>query len=645
MKKFTVILFSFFICFIAKSQDVGCKYFETLKHHFQNPKTTNLSFNYDLKFHRLEFEVNPTQFYIKGAITTYFKTKTGNFNQIHFDLSDSLTVDSVIYHGNNTSFNRSIANVLQINLPAPLNNGVLDSITVYYQGPPTSSFGFGAFSIGTHGPTNSDPMLWTLSEPYGAMDWWPCKQSLNDKIDSIDLYITCPKPFIAASQGLLKKITDNGTSQTFIWKHRYPIPAYLISLAVADYAFFSHSVTLTNGTLPIDNYVFKEDSFMAYYMTQEVIPQIQFYDSLFGPYPYMNEKYGHAQFGWGGGMEHTTLSSMGSFGKSLIAHELAHQWFGDKITCESWEHIWLNEGFATYLTALTYERFDPDTVWYNWKKDQRDFITLQLNGSVWCNDTTDINRIFNSRLTYNKGAFLLHMLRWELGDSLFFQGIRNYINDTSLSYSYALTSDLQTHLENVSGLNLNEFFNDWFYGEGWPSYQIEWSQNASNTLFLTVNQTPSHNSVSFFEMHLPIKCYGNNTDTLIRIEHTANNQAFTIPLNFKIDSVVFDPDISILSKNNSVVQSIQELNFENDLTVYPNPADETVNIYLNFNLNKSLPYTLQMYNEVGQAVFNKPIKEKLSSFSTKAYAAGIYILEILNENNEAVYRNKLVIQH
>lgn len=560
--------------------------------------------NYDLKYHRFNWELDPSVKYIKGEITTHFVPLISNFNEIYFDLSSALAVDSVKYHDTIISFNHFGDNSLRLNLPSIIPQNTLDSVTIFYQGVPPLT-GNEAFTQSTHA---SQPVIYTLSEPFGAHEWWPCKESLTDKIDSIDIFVTTPKQYKVGSQGLLVNITTNAADNTYYWKHRYPIVTYLISLAVTNYAEFTINANLTQGTLPIQNFVYPEDSITYYNQINFIKPIIQLYDSLFTPYPFMNEKYGHAQFGWTGGMEHQTMSSMGYFSESLMAHELAHQWFGDRITCNSWTEIWLNEGFATYCTGLFYKHLAP-VWWMPWREDMINSATSQPSGSVYCTDTTSISRIFSSRLSYKKGAYLLRMLEWKIGANNFYQALRNYLNDTNLSYSFSSTNELKNHLESISGLNLTEFFNDWYYGEGFPSYQVTWSQIGTNVNFV-VNQTQSHTSVSFYEMPIPIYVKGQGFDTTLVFNHDFSGQNFSATIPFTIDSVFFDPELWILSDSNTVVVGVEEINQFDEVKVFPNPAEYLVNISANQPIKgikiydvlgkqiQTVNYTLNMYEDV-----------------------------------------------
>ena len=594
---------------------------EALLHFVANPQTQN----YDLRYHRLEWTVDPAVNYISGKITSYFVPTAEGFQQLNFDFADNMSIQQITYHGQPlTTYAFSGEANLQIDLPQIIPQGQLDSITVEYEGAPNSS-GFGSFEVGTH---NGTPLLWTLSEPYGAKQWWPCKQDLTDKIDSIDVIVHTPAAYRAASNGLLVEESQQGDQKTYVWKHRYPIPTYLIAIAVTDYSVFSTYVPLEGGgELEVLNYVFPEQLSSATTQVEAIIQQMQLYNELVGLYPFAEEKYGHAQFGWGGGMEHQTMTFVSNFNYSLLAHELAHQWFGDKVTCGSWEDIWLNEGFATYLEGLTVEFLQNPASWQAWKQQRILSITSQPGGSVWVDDTTSVGRIFNGRLSYYKGSMLLHMLRWKMGDEDFFTALQNYLDDPALAYGYAYTSDLQAHLEAQSGLELTEFFNDWYYHQGYPSYHIIW-ENQGGQLLLQVYQTSSHESVDFFEMPIPVYVSGEGQDSLLRLEHSFNGQIFEIALPFGVSSVNFDPDLWLISADNVVEEGIvnaveaeNPLDFE--LRLSPNPVVDILHISTSDGRNLA---RVQVFDAFGRLISVLQPQSPICAIDTGSWPAGTYFV-------------------
>lgn len=525
--------------------------------------------SFDLHYYRFEWYIDPAVYSISGAATAYFTSKIDGLDQLEFNLSTQLTVDAVQYHGTVLPFTQSGDYGLSIQLPAALALNTLDSLSIRYHGAPPSG-GFGSFIQSSH---NGTPILWTLSEPYGAQDWWPCKNGLTDKIDSLDVFIRTPGIYRAASNGKLVGEVADGNEAVYHWQHRYPIAPYLIAIAVTNYVQYTDNVPLKNGvTMPMLNYVYPEQLQAAQSGTGELVRALQFYDSLFVTYPFYQEKYGHAQFGWGGGMEHQTMSYVVNYSWGLLTHELAHQWFGDMVTCGSWEDIWLNEGFATYLEGISRERFHPGD-WTPWKQGRINSITGQAGGSVRVDDTSSVGRIFSGRLTYNKGAYLLHMLRWKLGNEAFFQGVRNYLE--ARRFNYAITPQFKAHLEAASGQNLTEYFADWYYGQGYPSYQLLWSQDAGKQLSLTLSQTQSHPSVSFFEMPVPIRFFGPQGDTTLVVQHTASGQQFSISLPFEVENAQIDPELWLITANNTVTKgttSSVEANTFAALDIAPNPC-------------------------------------------------------------------------
>ncbi len=638
MKNFLIIILFIFINNIYaqyenKFSDLKCK-----RNHanFINNENDFVGVNYDVVYHRFSWEVNPEIFYIKGEVTTYFYTTENNVQEITFNMSSALNVDSVVYHQEQLSSNLE-NDILKITLSNNISQeNTLDSITVYYQGEPDGGGGFGAF-IQSQTPAGT-PIIWTLSEPYGAEEWFPCKNSLNDKIDSIDIFFKTPVNYKVASNGVLKYENIENNIKTTFWKHRHPITTYLIAFAVTDYEVYSDFVHFENSdTVEVLNYVFPENLSNAQESTPDVISIMQIFDSLLIPYPFTDEKYGHAQFGWGGGMEHQTMSFMGGFSYQLIAHELAHQWFGNYITCGSWEDIWLNEGFATYFEGITTEKGYGDVSWENWLTSKITNITSQNGGSIIVDDTLSNSRLFSRRLTYNKSALVLHMLRWTIGDENFFQAVRNYLQDENLANGYSRTENLKSHLENSSGLDLTEFFQDWVYGEGFPSYffEINYSEDGTN---INVTQNQSHYSVDFFEMKVPLKFVNyNNTgnDTILVFENTFTEQNFEIDFITNFDDVIFDPEHKIISKYNSIETNYTKNNdliINNKIAFFPNPVKNELNIHF---FEKRNFKKLEIKNNISKLVKTyENINSKFLKIDLSDLKSGIYFISFINDENK-----------
>jgi aminopeptidase N len=585
--------------------------------------------NYDLKYHRFNWYIDPDTSYISGSVTSYFVTKQGSFSHVQFELSPYLTVDSVKYSGTNVGFSH-IASVLDIDLGTSLSLGILDSLTVYYQGNPDAGVGFGSFIKTDH---NGTPVIWTLSEPYGASDWWPCKNILSDKIDSIDVFVTTPLAYRVASNGILVSETVAGSDKVFHWKHRYPIAAYLIAIGVTNYSVYTDKVPLNGDTLDMLNYVYPEDLAAFQAGTAAQIPVLQLYDSLFGDYPYMKEKYGQCEFGWGGGMEHQTMSFVINAGFDLLAHEMSHQWYGDKVTCASWHDIWVNESFATYCQGLTLNFMMGGYWWPTWKRDKIDYVTSLPDGSVYCYDTTSVARVFDGRLSYAKGAMVLHMLRWEMGDSAFFQGMKDIIADPALAYNYAFTADIQNHFETVSGLDLDEFFTDWIYSEGYPTYTISCTFLLDSTVNTIIQQTQSHASVTYFELPVPIRFKGQGKDTILVFDNTFSGETYNSTLNFIPDSAYFDPDQWLLAKLNSITFShgvgIPE-NSEYELVISPNPADHLIMI----NCYSGILGSIIISDITGRVCKTVPADGlKSLNIDISDLSSGIYVIRMTTSNN------------
>lgn len=575
--------------------------------------------NYDVGHVTLQLTVNPASTSISGTAMTTFTAKEV-MTSIVFDFSDQMTIESVVKDNQELIYEQSGAGELTIMLPGVMQAGDQGTIVVNYSGEPDQSEGY--FTTTTH---NRVPVLWTLSEPYGAMQWWPCKQDLNDKIEGLDLYITAPSQYTAVSNGIEQSQSVSGGSKTTHFYHSYPIPAYLVAIAVTNYNVYTQSYESTLSSFPIVNYLYPETQ-SAYQPDLDQTPAImQFYEDTFGQYPFHAEKYGHAQWNWGGGMEHSTVSFMVNFSRELVAHELAHQWFGDKITCGSWQDIWLNEGFATYLSGLVVEHQDGNSSFVTWKQQRVSSIISSTGGAVYipAADTVSSDRIFSNRLSYNKGAMVLNMLRFKMGNTGFYQAVKNYLQDTNLAYSYAKTPDFQQHLETVYGDSLQEFFNDWIYNQGYPSYSATVTPAGVGFVTVRLSQSQSHASVSFFEMPVPVRLTGSGGRTQdIVLDNTYNNQTFTVPVNFAVTGVQVNPGFDIITGTNSATLSTDVAPDRLGVVLYPNPADDTVHLQLPQGTEV---INAEVYNILGQKVLQV---NSGTAYNVSSLASGAYVLKL-----------------
>ncbi|MDQ2752771.1 MAG: T9SS type A sorting domain-containing protein, partial [Bacteroidota bacterium] len=275
-----------------------------------------------------------------------------------------------------------------------------------------------------------------------------------------------------------------------------------------------------------------------------------------------------------------------------------------------------------------------------------DYATREPDGSVWVDDTTDVNRIFSFDLSYKKGAMLLRMLRWKLGDSFFFKGIRQYLSDSSLQYNFARTKDLQRNLEKVSGQSLTNFFNQWLYGKGFPSFAVQWNW-SKNKLQLQIKQTTSNASVPLFSTPLQLR-FANDSrqqDTIININQ--NITQLSLPLGFNPDTVLIDPMQYIISKNNisKRVENVILTDDNNRIILYPNPANNVLYIHIPAT-DSSLSQTIIITAASGAVVYKNTfanITQNTIALPVAQLAKGVYFVTIQNANNN-ISKNKFIKQ-
>ena len=520
----------------------------------------------DVTYYKLNLTVTTSPNYLRGIVTVKALSKTSGLTSITLDLMNTMTVDSIRMENLNVQFSQNITTV-SITLNRSYGNGEMMILDVYYRGIPVAT-GFGSFEFGSHAGT---PWVWTLSEPYGARDWWPCKDTPLDKADSVDIWVRCSSSFKVGSNGRLTAVINNGDgTTTHQWAERYPISTYLVSIAMTNYSEFSNWFRYSpSDSMQILNYVLPEHLATALDILPVTVDALRILSDLYGLYPFIREKYGHSEFGLGGAMEHQTMTSTTAFSEGLIVHELAHQWFGDMITLANWHNIWLNEGFAKYSEALYIEaKYGA--------RGYHDFMAIQADGArtavgpIFSRDTSNIGILFSLPLTYQKGAMVLHMLRHVIGDSVFFRAMRNYASDPRFRFNVATTEGFQSVCESTSGMTLGYFFNQWIYGERYPHYTYEWSTKQSGSGFelaITIGQTTGTANPAIFSMPIDFTLSAAGWDTTVVVFNTSNEQQFSFSLSHRPTSVALDPDGWIL---HDVVNSLVPTTYTLEQN-YPNP--------------------------------------------------------------------------
>jgi len=493
---------------------------------------------YDVTHYFLDLELEPSVTTLTGTVTVTASVLTGPLAAMDLDLASNMGVSGATSGGATATWSR-VGDVLTVDLDRAYAAGETVVVTVDYAGNPSG----GSFGWDSHG---GQPMIWTLSEPFGARDWWPCKDLNTDKADSLDMRVTMPDGLIVATNGLLDSEVDNGATRTFHWKTRYPIVTYLVSLAIHPYTVYSDWYAPLAGGDPMELQFFVypdhyDDVQATYSLTKDMI---HVFAQGFGEYPFLDEKYGHAEFNWGGGMEHQTLTSLGGWSEDLISHELAHQWWGDMITCADFHHIWLNEGFAVWCEAY-------------WKEQTEGFATYQQYmdgaaytgpGTIYVEDTSDTWAIFDSNLSYNKASWVVHMLRGIMGDADFFQGLADY--RAAYGYASATTEQFRDVMEAACGRDLDDFIQQWIYGEYFPVYSYGWSAVAGG-VELTVEQVQTNTGL--FTLPIPVRVTTSEGVFDFTVENSLALETYTLSVAGDVELVQLDPDRWILRQVQSQV--------------------------------------------------------------------------------------------
>lgn len=613
---------------------------------------------FDAGYYRIELDLaTDTPGLVEGATRIVGTVTAPVLSVLELDFHASMSVESITMPGGGNLTWTSISNILAVDLDSPATAGERLDLTVHYSGWPQAT-GFGSFDVGTRG--QDQPYAWTLSEPYGARTWWPGVDHPSDKADSVDVVVTVRDPMKVASNGLLAGTRANGDgTTTWTWSHRYPISSYLVSIAAGIYDRYTQqyerpdslAAVFGAASFPIEHFEYAGSTMFKGTHSQngwrrvtDIMPVLEWW---YGPYPFENEKYGHAQFTWGGGMEHQTITSMGGNSVGLIAHELTHQWYGDAVGPKTWPELWLNEGFATMGELLNW-----DTMRDTYPGVYESVFTLYWNrargaqGTLVLEDTTSVGNMFASARVYAKGGMVLHMLRSMVGDELFRQVMRSWAADPEVRYRVGSTSDFKRVAEEVTGLDLGPFFSQWVTsGTGYPVYEAKWSTAPRGDgwlvrVVLSQTQASPVSNVSVFEMPVVIRIETETGTHDFTVRNDRRSQIFQLDLDEKPLVISIDPDRRILRGPEVGVEfegvlPIRDLPAAKLTSVHPNPASGTVHLDVDGVGGRS--GSLELVDGTGRRVLRRELilqaGPQTIPVDVSNLAAGIYVVTLMSDGS------------
>jgi hypothetical protein len=605
---------------------------------------------YDVKWYKLDLALENNSRAIAGSALLHVQVGAQPLDSLAFELyqapagsapgAATLVIDSVVAGGRRSPgvLRQGQAATAALAVPAPAGSRL--AARIYYHGTAPNS---GTAAIGnafntTTLPNSSYNVSWSLSEPFSAHEWFPCKQVLTDKADSSAVSVTTTLPNKVGSNGLLRRtVLLPGNKVRYEWSTHHPIDYYLISVAVAPYVEYVNYASLPGAPrMPVVNYLYDQAALNANKYVLEQLPRtIEYFSTLVGTYYFADEKYGLSFAPIGGGMEHQTMTTQSELGTdfTLTAHELFHQWFGDNVTCASWEDIWLNEGFASYGEYLYLQQYYDPRGWLN---QAHSYALQDPLGTVRVPDTTNVSRIFSYSLTYKKGASVVHMLRYLChDDARFFRVLRTY--QQQFSGGTAHTADLQRLFEAELGQPLGYFFNQWYRGNGYPIFNVRWNQ-AGSSLFLQVNEgVTTGASPAFFQTEVDYQLtFQDGSTRLVRFNQVQASQGFTVPVSGTVTAVAVDPSAWLLTypgsvqRDNTLVLATRAASAP-ALAIFPNPAQSQLTI-------RELPSaaTAEVCDATGRVVLRQPVLPARPQVATQALAPGLYLLRLLGPTGEVV---------
>ena len=611
---------------------------------------------YDVKFVHLMLNLERNTKYVSGGVKTVATVTATSMDTFMCVLHENHIIDSIRFNGTLMSYTRSDS-ALKVAPLTPIPNGQSFTVSIFYKGTaPVGGAAIGnGYSTGTSGAWGNQAS-WSLSEAHAAYHWWPCKQILTDKIDSSWVFVTTDSTNKVGSNGLLTNVVNVGNKKRYEWKNNHMINYYLISVAVArykEYNLYAKPQYLANDSILIQNYIYDNAINNSTWINGQKVqlnkmPQVMnFLCEKFGMYPFYKQKYGHCMTPFSGGMEHQTMTSLGFFDYYLDVHELGHHWWGDNVTCKSWSDIWINEGFASYSEHLVAQYLDPSNFVPN-LNSAHNSIMSQPGGSIHFsgNDTMNATRIFNGRLTYDKGGAIVHTLRFVTNnDSLWFQTLRGF--QVTYTNSTASTVDFMNYYQAQTGINPTQFFNQWYYGQGYPTFDVSWNFTGNTAIIKSVQSTSMPSSVPVFITPMEYRLTRSNApDTVIRVMHTNNTEMYTIPLTGSLTGVVVDPNNWVINKTlgptkdvNLTASGISELH-SNSVSVQaqPNPSSGVFRLVMKGIISGHITIT----DLKGSLVKTTTIDSEEMHIDLIDKCEGVYLLRISDDSGKSIYSTRLM---
>jgi aminopeptidase N len=514
--------------------------------------------NLDVLHYDMDVTVDPTAMTLKGTVVMRFRA-TASLSKVKMRLIASLKVTGAAVDDVAISKVKRSGADLKFPLSPAAAPGSEHTIRVEYEGPPGSGDGYlnGGFVFSSHAGV---PVAATSVEPYDSYTWWPCVEDVADKF-TIDLRVTVPDGLTVAANGkLVETYAARDGWTTWHWSEGYPIAGYLVALNMTNYATFGDTYTGLDGTttMPVDHYVYPEDLATARRTYARVAQMIHFHAGLSGEYPFIGEKYGQVEVPYPG-MEHQTLTAvsdywtLGEYGygggtyELMYFHEMSHHWWGDDVTCGTWHDVWLNEGFGTYFEVLWLSQ-DTGTPVGELMAEYYD--GAWINGTVYVKDAS--RPFADEGAVYDKGAWVLHMLRHVMGDEPFFQALAGY--RSAHRYGSAVTADFQAACEGAYGGSLAWFFDQWVYTRMRPVYSVSDSISGNNAT-VTIGQLQTHKianrKTDRTVYHMPVDLtihYADGTSDTVTVDNDQRSQTFELEAAKPIASVGFDEGHFILKE-------------------------------------------------------------------------------------------------